>query len=35
MKTMDIFDRCSVDGRRKRVKKNVFSNENILAQIIV
>lgn len=28
MKTMSVFDRLSVDGRRKRIKKYTLSNEN-------
>ena len=30
MKTISVFDRCSVDDRRKRIEKYEFTNENAL-----
>ena len=28
MKTLSVFNRCSVDDRRKRMEKCAFANEN-------
>ena len=30
MKTIGVFDGCSVDDKRKRIKKYALSNENAL-----